>query len=136
MRTNADLRKMLSDLRCHAPIRFSHLPRGISGLCIPFFGIFIDKQYKNAPEPYLKAVVYHEVGHWRDLLVWLEVLLVFALFGFAYALHETRDVLFLWLAFSVFAAFYFLGIHKERRADAAARKLMPDFDEFNKSLPG
>lgn len=138
MKTNAGLREMLDRLGCRAPIRFTRIrfPYSAEGLCIPGVGIFIDEKYRVLPEPWLKAVVCHEVGHWRDPLVWLSLPVIPALLLALYALAATGGLVFLWVIYGLLAAGYFVGRWKERRADAAARCLMPEYDEFDKPYPG
>lgn len=132
MRTNAGLRKMLDDLGCRAPIRFVRLPHRAEGLCIPGVGIFIDKKYQTQaiPDPYLKAVVCHEVGHWRDPVVWLTAAAV------GVGILDTSlwlcapagwSVSPLWVGGLIITS---LGVApwKERRADAYARRHMVDYD--------
>ena len=131
MKTNAGLRKMLSDMGCHAPIRFARLHKA-EGLCIPGIGIFIDKKHQTTPEPYLQAVVFHEVGHWRDPLVWLSLPVIPALFLMVYFLATTGSLKFLQAIYGLLVAGYFAGIWKERRADAYARRHMVDYDKFDK----
>ena len=135
MKTNATLRKMLDDLGCNAPIRFIRFPYSAEGLCIPGVGIFIDEKYRALPYPYLQAVVCHEVGHWRDPIAWLSLLAIPALLLALYALIVTGGLLFLWAIYGLMVSGYFVGRWKERRADAAARRLMPDYDAFDKPCP-
>jgi len=139
MKTNAGLRKMLNDMGCHAPIRFSRIrfPYPAEGLCIPGIGIFIDKKHQTTPEPYLQAVVYHEVGHWRDPLVWLSLLAIPALFLMLYFLMLTGNLNFLLVIYGLLVAGYFAGLWKERRANAYARRHMADYDAYDKPfVPG
>jgi hypothetical protein len=137
MKTNAGLRNMLDGLGCHAPIRFVRFPYAAEGLCIPGIGIFIDKKYQTTPEPYLQAVVYHEVGHWRDPVVWLSLLVIPVLLMLVYALAATGNPDFLLAIYGLLVAGYFVGIWKERRANAYARRRMPDYDVYDKPfVPG
>ncbi|MHB1643098.1 MAG: hypothetical protein ACYCS8_10665 [Acidithiobacillus sp.] len=157
MKTNAGLRKMLDDMGRHThkgmrrfpygtlgnlfptpPIRFADLKIfKAEGLCVPILGIFIDKKHQSTPEPYLQAVVYHEVGHWRDPLVWLSLLAIPALLVLLYLLAATGGLIFLWGIYGLLAGGYFVGIWKERRADAYARQHMADYDVYDKPfVPG
>ncbi|WP_190277967.1 hypothetical protein [Acidithiobacillus ferrivorans] len=43
---------------------------------MPYLSAIFLKKYRAAPAPYLQAVVYHAVGHWRDPLVWLSFLVI------------------------------------------------------------
>ncbi len=131
MHTNATLRKMLDTIGCRAPIRFSRFPRGSEGLCIPFLGIYVNPKYRALPDPYLRAVVYHEAGHWRDPLHWLSLLAVPGLLAALYALVRTENVLWLDVIYLIMAAGYFVRRLKERRADAFARWHMPDYDRYD-----
>jgi Zn-dependent protease with chaperone function len=97
-------------------------------------GIFIDKKYQTQaiPEPYLRAVVYHEVGHWRDPVVWLSLPVIPLMFLMLYLLALTGNLKFLLVIYGLMAGGYFVGIWKERRADAYARRHMADYDEYDK----
>ncbi len=134
MKTNAGLRNMLDGLGCHAPIRFVRFPYAAEGLCIPGIGVFIDKKYQTTPDPYLQAVVHHEVGHWRDPVAWLV--------AGAIALGVLNMLLWLcapagWSAAPLWSGALIvpaLGVAswKERRANAYARLHMADYDVYDK----
>lgn len=136
MKTNVDLRNLLDNMGCRAPIRFARIrfPYRAEGLCIPALGIFIDKKYQTdrIPVPYLQAVVYHEVGHWRDPVAWLSLLAIPVLFLLVYALYVSGNLIFLIVLQLLVLMGYFVGVWKERRADAYARRHMADYDAYNK----
>jgi hypothetical protein len=136
MKANADLRKMLDEMGCHAPIRFANIrfPYRAEGLCIPGVGIFVDKKYQTQaiPDQYLQAVVHHEVGHWRDPVAWLSLLVIPVLLLMVYALAATGNPDFLLAIYGLLVAGYFVGIWKERRANAYARRHMADYDVYDK----
>ncbi len=140
MRTNANLRTLLDGMGCHAPIRFARLrfPRA-EGLCIPAIGIFIDEKYqsKAIPELYLQAVVYHEVGHWRDPVAWASMavppILFAMLAGLVFAVGNLAlTVDYLWGIYALMVSGYFVSRWKERRADAYARRCMANYDTYNR----
>ena len=140
MKTNAGLREMLDGLGCGAPIRFSRIrfPYRAEGLCIPVLGVFIDEKYRAVPDPWLRAVVCHEVGHWRDPLVWVGAgaILAGVINVFLWLCAPMAwPVAPLWSGVLIITALV-IAPWKERRADAAARRLMPDYDEFDKPYPG
>lgn len=138
MRTRDDLKALLDTLGCRAPICFSRFLGKSEGLCIPFFGVFIHEKYQNEaiPDPYLRAVVYHEIGHWRDPVHWLSLLavpvLMFTVFGLLSS-ASVPDALHWLIAVQVVAlAGLLVSLWRERRADAFARCRMPDYDQYDR----
>ncbi|QER44283.1 M48 family metalloprotease [Acidithiobacillus caldus] len=137
MRTNSDLKVLLDTLGCRAPIRFSRFLQKSEGICIPFLGIFIHEKYQNeaVPDPYLRAVVYHEVGHWRDPVHWLSLLavpvLLFTVVGMLSSNSVPEALLWVTAIQAVVLAGVLVSTWRERRADAFARRNMPGYDRYD-----
>ena len=106
------------------------------GLCIPCVGIFIDEKYRAYPDPQVQAVVYHEMGHWCDPLVWVGAgaILAGVINVFLWLCAPMAwPVAPLWSGVLIIPALV-IAPWKERRADEWAAARMADYYKHKDAL--